>query len=413
MSLTIYPNQALAFNIQDEACKCGGSFCQPFQFNDFVHLQGAVTTKGSNFYGPFDNVKWTLPGGGNYSITGGKLFKTMSNDTGFVVTTNPIGLVVGKMYRIEVKVNITDPGTTATDHGFVIHVNGDALKLPATTLEGGYNQSFHAVWYIKVNNVGDDQVTINTTADDIEFNVEYLNFQQVSQVGLAMYDNAGAETFLSLTPSGLLYGAALKYNATNDLIYAFLNTDSDALAWFLPIANFAGLTGSVNGCYRLSVFDASTGADDMAHLTPCLDLRSTHDCTILCTATNNDGAFGFLYPFMSGGVTQTFIHSLRVKAKMDVTSYPEESETYIFSDNSEALLFGRTQKEHSIFLSDAPVYIHDCLRHMRLHDLFKIDGAEYVKDGAYELNRRKTSSLKQATFTVREAEGIASNYRLS
>jgi hypothetical protein len=35
---------------------------------------------------------------------------------------------------------------------------------------------------------------------------------------------------------------------------------------------------------------------------------------------------------------------------------------------------------------------------------------EYIKESAYELNRRKTSALKQAIFTVREKQGLASNF---
>lgn len=128
--------------------------------------------------------------------------------------------------------------------------------------------------------------------------------------------------------------------------------------------------------------------------------------TLLFSANNNDGAFGFDY---SQGLT----HNLRINAKQDVTSYPETTEVYTFSDNSEALLYGQTQKEYTIFVTDAPVYVHDCLRLLRLHDTFMINGSQYVIDGSYDLNRRKTSALKQSSFTVRDAEGIGNNYRYS
>lgn len=152
---------------------------------------------------------------------------------------------------------------------------------------------------------------------------------------------------------------------------------------------------------------------DRNNLSNCINVQPTHDCTLMFNAYNYDNAFGFTYT----NTSPVMQHFLRVKAKMDVTAYPEETETpYIFSNNNRVLMFARRDKEYTVFITDAPDHIHDCLSHMRLHDEFKIGtgiytGLQfYVKESAYELNRRKTSSLKQATFTVREKQGIAGNF---
>ena len=152
---------------------------------------------------------------------------------------------------------------------------------------------------------------------------------------------------------------------------------------------------------------------DKNNVSNCIDTQAHHPCTLLFNAYNYDNAFGFNYT----NPNPTMQHFLRVYAKMDVTAYPEETETpYIFSNNNRVLMFARRDKEYTIFIGDAPVHIHDCLSHMRLHDDFKIGTGVYtglqfyVKESTYELNRRKTSSLKQATFTVREKQGIASNF---
>ena len=79
-------------------------------------------------------------------------------------------------------------------------------------------------------------------------------------------------------------------------------------------------------------------------------------------------------------------------------------------------MFARRDKEYTLFIGDAPNHIHDLLSIMRLHDTFSIgtniftDLVAYTKESGYELNRRKTSNLKQATFTVRETQGLASNF---
>ena len=145
-------------------------------------------------------------------------------------------------------------------------------------------------------------------------------------------------------------------------------------------------------------------APDEFNVSNCFNVVSDAPCTLLFTATNNDNAFDFDY-------SHGLVHKLRVECKMDVTAYPEEVEVpYIFSNNERVLMFARRDTEYSIFVTDAPDHIHACLSMMRLNDTFTINGAEYIKQSAYELNRRKTSKLKQATFTVFNKQGISSNF---
>jgi hypothetical protein len=192
---------------------------------------------------------------------------------------------------------------------------------------------------------------------------------------------------------------------------------------FTAAIDLTAYAGAVNLTLAFGEYNPSAFALDsvsLVRLTPdtdnlsnCIEVRAQHDCTLLFNAQNNDNAFGFDY---AGG----FQHTLRIKAKMDVTAYPEETDTpYIFSNNNRVLLFARRDKEYTIFTADAPVHIHDCLTHLRLHDTFRIGTiatttqtnlVEYIKESAYELNRRKTSALKQAIFTVREKQGLASNF---
>lgn len=145
---------------------------------------------------------------------------------------------------------------------------------------------------------------------------------------------------------------------------------------------------------------------DVYSYSECINTQTDADCTILFTATNSDNAFDFDY---SHGLT----HSLRLVAKKDILNFPEEKEAYLFSDNSRRLLMGRSETEYDLQIMDAPDYIHSCLRMLRLNDTFNIDGAQYIAESAYELKRRKTSKLKQAAFSVKDIDGIATNYSCS
>jgi hypothetical protein len=147
-------------------------------------------------------------------------------------------------------------------------------------------------------------------------------------------------------------------------------------------------------------------ADKVGQETDCLDIKASHDCTIKLYATNDDNAFGFDY-------SVAYAHTLRVKGRIDLSGYPEEKDQTRFSNNMKRLLYAHTEKEYVVAIGDAPEYIHDCIRQMRLHDTFTIDADSYIVSGDYELRTRKTSTNRQATFSVKDVEGIGSNYSCS
>jgi hypothetical protein len=203
----------------------------------------------------------------------------------------------------------------------------------------------------------------------------------------------------------------------------FIDTGSGSVLWgtftgngpkegFIDLTAFTGQVaitiyfagGDPENEYMLDQVSVLAFTADSANVSNCFNLRETHDCTLLIEAFNNDNAFGFDYE------TGTFTQSLRVKAKMDVISYPEEKEEYLFSDNSRAILFARSEKEYDVKLGDAPEYIHDCLARLRLHDNFEINSEQYISSSDYDLRGRKTSRLKQAVFNVKDRVGLASNY---
>jgi len=523
MAISIRENQALGFG-SDRSCNCGGVYCQPIQTNDTYMIQGTVsaaTNSNKVLNGDFSSsTGWNLQGA--WSISGGKLIGVGIN-SGEKAETNTtvyeLELLPNIIYRVDINLTVTDQGTTGTDDGWYIVINGEYLPLPNTTLGAGYNQSLSATWYYKSAVITNDSLYISVNDSSIELEVEYINVYEMSSVGVQVIDGAGnviedypdaafvdyypEDSYTGITNS-VLFEATLDFSTLveagcyNISFYDSLLTEVNrvkngdfpiGLAWWtvgdnwswdgsekahytpdfitagqlyqtitvvggvqyyltffitsLGVGNqmrvfvdtgsgstllgtftgngpkeaFIDLTGQT-GQVNITIYFAGGQTEhefmldavslvafeaDSSNVSQCVSIKENHDCTVLLTAYNNDDAFGFVF-------SQGYEPNLRVKAKFDVIAYPEEKEEYLFSDNSRSLLFARSEKEYDVKVSDAPEYIHDCIRLMRLNDNFFIDGEQYISSSDYDLRGRKTSKLKQSVFNVKDRVGISSNY---
>jgi len=211
----------------------------------------------------------------------------------------------------------------------------------------------------------------------------------------------------SVFPNGLLFYYTVNGVATPEASYTGVVQQTIDLTSYTGNVTVNLVFTGVDNVATILLYARIVGVADRRNCFNCVTVQDADaSCTLKFTATNNDNAFGFDY---SHGLT----HELRLEAKMVVSGFPEEKEEYLFSDNSRKLLFARRDTEYEISVTDAPDYIHECLSMMRLNDTFTIDGVEYIADGNYDLRKRKTSDLKQAVFTVKKKQGIASNYSCS
>ena len=534
MAITIKDNQSLGFNVNSDSCRCGGNYCQPILTTDKTMIQGYVTPQSNvNLVTDGDfaaSTNWNL--GAGWTISGGKLNAT--NIAGTVAESiQPLRLTAGRIYLIRSKVTVTSVGSATSGNGWKIKVNDQLLSLPQLTAQ---NTSLTGTWLFKCGAIATDVVEFSTNESTIDFNVDYFEMYELSQVGMALYDGATliddnttftGSNFLHyiidygiLTSGSILYEGDYAYNsnvvsfnlyiddwstittytgcatiriydllstynrvrngdfflslmhwtvgshwayssgkacytgdgvttgALSQIIYLMggseydLTFDIDGLSGgeeldfitiypltsttiacangsnstTIDLTGYTGLTAVTirfidknNSTLTCCVDNVSCviSSPDSLNESACINLAETHDCTLLFTATNDDNAFGFDY------TTETFTHYLRVKAKYAISGFPEEKEDYLFSDNSRRLLFARRETEYDIKVTDAPEYIHACLSMMRLNDTFTIDGSEYIASGNYEYKTRKTSELAQSSFTVKDVDGIASNYSCS
>jgi len=190
--------------------------------------------------------------------------------------------------------------------------------------------------------------------------------------------------------------------ATGDFVYTYIDLSSLATTLVEVELRFAVGTSTDTLCIDNVALNAAD-FDDL-FVTNCINIQSSHPCTILLFAYNLDNAFGLDYT--TGALRQY----LRVYGKIKFSDYPEETEVFKFSDNSHQIMFASSEKEYEVIIGDAPEQIHDCISILRLHDIFQIDGTDFVKSGNYDLNRRQSNDNAQAVFTVREQQGVSSNY---
>jgi len=228
---------------------------------------------------------------------------------------------------------------------------------------------------------------------------------------------------------GLSYTVQFSYGAMSPSEYGYckytINGGADVTGTTFNFAgtksftvDLNGYSGNVTVCIKFGTIGAgydmfidsvniTANKDDNRLISNCIDLRSEHACTLLLKAYNNDNAFNFNY-------TDTgYILFARLKAKMVVSGYPEEREEYRFSNNTRKVLYASVEKEYQVNMTDHPEHIHDAVSIMRNHDVFQIDGIDYVASGEYEYKGRKTSTLAQASFSVKEKTGLSNNYNCS
>ena len=249
----------------------------------------------------------------------------------------------------------------------------------------------------------------------------------------ALYNPPGVVTNTELTQSLVVKGGMiyeLNFDTAllgaNDLLFGFyyngdfvpvLNTSGDTTQYAtIDLRTYPNDYFTIQLAFKMETTNAQVEIDnvnmiagnapDVYSFSECVNTQVDADCTILFTATNSDNAFGFDY-------SHSLTHSLRLKAKKEISNFPEEKESYLFSDNSRRLLMARSETEYEVRITDAPDYVHQCLRMMRLNDTFTIDGGQYIAESTYDLARRKTSKLKQSIFTVKDVDGIATNYSCS
>lgn len=262
MGYTITKNQALRFTPLS-SCRCGASYCQPVETGDELLLQGTVNAANDNQLvadGDFDaSTNWNL--GTYWTIAGGKLLLNTAGDfTSTAETISPVPLVAGRTYLI--RLSATMSAGVVGPSGWKVSINGHDIPLNATF--GGYSHEGITATYVyrpTAITTGDIVFTGSKTGGT-EFDVEvaYFEVYEVSQIGLALYDNnntllvdEGALT----APNDIKYlysdGSTIPNNIPT-IYEGDYSYNELSFTWQLYISNFASLT-NYTGCMVLELYD--------------------------------------------------------------------------------------------------------------------------------------------------------------
>lgn len=241
----------------------------------------------------------------------------------------------------------------------------------------------------------------------------------------ADYDGTGTThgntlSQLLTVPGGSVYG--LTFAASNIApsetlqVYYYVNGVQSAITNFIAgpyaltidLSSYTGLVelrivfkpGGPTQTMKVDTVELKRTAD-ISNTTHIYSIQAEHPFTLSFYAANVSVAYGFNYA--------AFYMQLRCKAELFFKDYPEKSTQYTFSDQSTDIVQGNSQKHYEVFVYGAPEYIHDALRLMRLSDVFRIDGKDYVSDGVYKLEFTEGSYLPAARFLVKEKKGISVN----
>lgn len=166
---------------------------------------------------------------------------------------------------------------------------------------------------------------------------------------------------------------------------------------------FKGAAAATVGIDNLTVKQV----DNIAGRTPCYDLQTTHDCTLIFVWSNNESWGGFNYNVNSAtatGIFPTFVHRLRLESKFRGTKYPS---TRIIGEDSagvKAVDYTSLRKIKILDIHRAPDYIHDAVASFFMQDNRTIEDISYIMEDEYEPSAPNDSRVLFKDFMTSRSE---------
>jgi len=121
-----------------------------------------------------------------------------------------------------------------------------------------------------------------------------------------------------------------------------------------------------------------------------------HKCTLLLSWTNNDNGFGLDYEILEQ------INSSRVDGKLWHVKPDSEKTFFKYSNGEESLIYSETNLNQDLTIKALPEYLVKALGVGTAHDMFKIDGEQYIVPENIETSWRKSSQTTSVLMTVRK-----------
>lgn len=122
---------------------------------------------------------------------------------------------------------------------------------------------------------------------------------------------------------------------------------------------------------------------------------------------NNESAFGFDYE--SSGFTN-FYFELRLESQFQKPKYPEESENFIDAAGADVLLYFKGRKSKILAFKQMNELMHDAIFIARRHDIFLVNGIDYVvSKGEYAPAWVESSDLAPSEIEITKRTQLFQN----
>ena len=198
--------------------------------------------------------------------------------------------------------------------------------------------------------------------------------------------------------------------STNNYTISNLNLGSHALSFSLtatsnwPYLEIIGLADASSSFARVLSLDNILIPTVEHSQSDCLDIKTSHDCTLLLEYTNSEDFNNIVYE-----TSPTSEYKLRIPAQFWKEDNPMEQEDSELSNGVIKTRRQSIQQKKYLEIGYMPNYMHLKTQLALMHDTVTIDGSQWKKRDAYESESIKRYPLKRANVWLTLYNSIDDN----
>lgn len=169
--------------------------------------------------------------------------------------------------------------------------------------------------------------------------------------------------------------------------------------YFIALSNSTLGSGTTNGAIKSYTDFTEVATSD------CIDVRESHDCSILIEYENTSDFDGIAYEDGSPGPS----FQLRIPAIFFEEENPQEQEDLELSNGVIVTLRQTIVEKRKLETGFMPNYMHRKLQKVLMHDSVYIDGDYWKKRDAYDTSPVKKYNLKTAEVLLTKYDSVEKN----
>ena len=169
--------------------------------------------------------------------------------------------------------------------------------------------------------------------------------------------------------------------------------------YFVSVSNSSFGSGTTNGAIKSYLNFTEVATSD------CLDIKESHDCTVLIEYENTSDFDGVAYEAGSPGPS----FQLRIPAIFFEEDNPQEQEDLELSNGVIVTLRQTIVEKRLLEVGYMPNYMHKKLQKVLMHDSVYIDGDYWKRRDSYDTKPVKKYNLKMASVLLTKYDSVEKN----